>query len=143
MLQQAGVERDHAVLRAGLDVGADLEGLVVADAAADGGRGEHDLERGDSAVHLAVRVELRQEDLRDHGLEAGRELRADLRLLVCGEGVTYCSHQDVLWEEKSEAFWEILKITIQKYKEIGFFITQGINHLIHLHRQLILHQFYL
>ena len=44
-------------------------------------------------------------------------------LLVSGEGVTYCSHQDVLWEEKSEEFWEILKITILKYKEIGLWGT--------------------
>ena len=38
-------------------------------------------------MHLAVRVELRQEDLRDHGLEADGELRAHLLLLVGGEGV--------------------------------------------------------
>ena len=68
-------------------VWTDLEGLVVADAAADGGRGEHDLERGDSAVHLAVRVELRQEDLGDDGLESHGELRAHLLLLVGWEGV--------------------------------------------------------
>ena len=38
-------------------------------------------------MHLAVRVELRQEDLRDDRLQAHGELRAHLFLLVGGEGV--------------------------------------------------------
>ena len=43
--------------------------------------------------------------------------------IVCGEGVTYCSSQKLLWEEKSDAYWDILKITVQKYKEIGLWGT--------------------
>lgn len=43
--------------------------------------------------------------------------------LICGEGVTYCSRQDVLWEEKSDAFWDMIRITILKYREIGLWGT--------------------
>ena len=43
--------------------------------------------------------------------------------LLCGEGVTYCSRQDVLWEEKSDAFWDMIRITILKYKETGLWGT--------------------
>ena len=87
MFEQAAVERDHAELRAGLHVALDHVRLVVADAALDGRRGDHDLEGGDTAVHLAVRFELRQEDLGDHGLQTRGELRADLLLLVRRERI--------------------------------------------------------
>ncbi len=43
--------------------------------------------------------------------------------VVCGEGVTYCSSQKLVWEENSEEFWDILKIMIKKYKEIGLWGT--------------------
>lgn len=39
--------------------------------------------------------------------------------VVCGEGVTYCSAQDLLWEENSELFWKIVRYARQRYKEIG------------------------
>lgn len=40
-------------------------------------------------------------------------------LIVCGEGVTYCSAQDVLWEERSELFWNMVRYARKRYKEIG------------------------
>ena len=43
--------------------------------------------------------------------------------LLSGEGVTYCSRQDVLWEEKSGAFWDMVRITILKYRETGLWGT--------------------
>lgn len=39
--------------------------------------------------------------------------------VVCGEGVDYCSSQELLWEEKSEEYWELVKIAMTKYKELG------------------------
>lgn len=43
--------------------------------------------------------------------------------LVCGEGVTYCSVKELLWEEKSDEYWEIVKIAMMKYKELGLWGT--------------------
>lgn len=40
-------------------------------------------------------------------------------LVVCGEGVTYCSSQDVLWEENSELFWKMVRHAMDRYKELG------------------------
>ena len=47
--QQVRVQRHHAPAGAGLDVGGDAEGLVVADQGADGRGGDHDLEGGHAA----------------------------------------------------------------------------------------------
>lgn len=43
--------------------------------------------------------------------------------VMCGEGVTYCSSQKLLWEETSDAYWDMLKIAVMKYKEIGLWGT--------------------
>ena len=43
--------------------------------------------------------------------------------LVCGEGVTYCSSQELVWEENSEEYWEIVRIAMMKYKELGLWGT--------------------
>ncbi len=40
-------------------------------------------------------------------------------LIVCGEGVTYCSAQDVVWEEGSDLFWKLVGHARQRYKDIG------------------------
>lgn len=39
--------------------------------------------------------------------------------ILCGEGISYCSHKEVLWEERSEKFWEIVALAMRRYKEIG------------------------
>ena len=39
--------------------------------------------------------------------------------VMCGEGVTYCSSKIVLWEEKSQRFWEMVEHAMKRYKEIG------------------------
>ena len=78
-----GVEGVHAVLRAGLDVRRDAECLAVADQRLNGGRGDHDLERGDASGL----VDAGQEHLGDDADETRGELGADLRLLVGREGV--------------------------------------------------------
>ena len=82
-LDEVAVEGLHAPLAAGLDVGGDAEGLVVAYEGADGGGGDHDLEGGDAAGAVLAG----HEGLGDDGDEGGGELGPDLLLLVGGEGV--------------------------------------------------------
>lgn len=43
--------------------------------------------------------------------------------VICGEGVTYCSNKAVLWEEKSERYWELVEYAMRRYKEIGLWGT--------------------
>ncbi len=43
--------------------------------------------------------------------------------IICGEGVTYCSSKLVLWEEKSELYWNMVRLAMQRYKEIGLWGT--------------------
>ena len=43
--------------------------------------------------------------------------------VVSGEGVTYCSSQKLLWEEKSEEYWDMVKYAMMRYKEIGLWGT--------------------
>ncbi|MBO4406568.1 MAG: hypothetical protein J5849_02620 [Clostridia bacterium] len=43
--------------------------------------------------------------------------------VVCGEGVDYVSSQELLWEEKSEEYWELVGIAMAKYKELGLWGT--------------------
>ena len=43
--------------------------------------------------------------------------------VVCGEGVTYCASLNLTWEEENEDYWEIIKIMMQKYKELGLWGT--------------------
>ncbi len=43
--------------------------------------------------------------------------------VVCGEGVAYCSSIPLLFEEHSDAFWDMAKIMMQKYKETGLWGT--------------------
>ena len=39
--------------------------------------------------------------------------------LVLGEGVSYCGSNFLLWEEKSEAYWELLNFAVGEYKKAG------------------------
>ena len=48
---------------------------------------------------------------------------ADGRPVVCGEGVTYICSKLILWEEKSEGYWELVKNTLARYKEAGLWGT--------------------
>ena len=43
--------------------------------------------------------------------------------LVCGEGVTYCSSPVLHWEEKSDGYWELVSLAIEKYKALNFWGT--------------------
>lgn len=45
------------------------------------------------------------------------------RPIVCGEGVSYICHKELLWEEHSDAYWELVLEGIQKYKEAGLWGT--------------------
>ena len=38
---------------------------------------------------------------------------------VCGEGVSYICSKKILWEEHSDNFWETVRQTLAKYKELG------------------------
>src|SRR5688572_27267021 len=82
-LEQEAVERQHAVFRTSLNVGIDTERLVIADERADRWGIDHDFEDGDAARFIRTG----QEQLRDNRLQNGRELNADLFLLVGWESV--------------------------------------------------------
>ena len=87
MVEKTRVERHHTELGARLKIGLDHVRLVVADTASDGVGRRHDLERGDTAVNLAVLVELRKENLRNYRLKTGGELGSHLLLLIRRERV--------------------------------------------------------
>ena len=48
---------------------------------------------------------------------------ANGRPVVCGEGVTYICSKLILWEEKSEKYWDLIKYTLSRYKEAGLWGT--------------------
>jgi len=39
--------------------------------------------------------------------------------LVLGEGVTYCAHADMRWEERSDAYWEVVEHAARAYRAHG------------------------
>ncbi len=43
--------------------------------------------------------------------------------VVCGEGVSYIGHKELIWEEKSETYWKLVEEAIKKYKEFGMWGT--------------------
>jgi hypothetical protein len=43
--------------------------------------------------------------------------------LVCGEGVSYIGSKQILWEEKSEAYWRFVKEGLALYKQAGVWGT--------------------
>lgn len=43
--------------------------------------------------------------------------------LVCGEGVSYIAAKAIMWEEKSDTYWSLVKYGIQKFKEAGMWGT--------------------
>jgi len=43
--------------------------------------------------------------------------------VVCGEGVTYIGSKELLWEEHSETYWNLLEEVIRKYREAGLWGT--------------------
>ncbi|MBO7341368.1 MAG: hypothetical protein J6U87_01670, partial [Clostridia bacterium] len=42
---------------------------------------------------------------------------------VCGEGVAYSGGYDLVWEEKSEDYWTIIKEMMEGYRELGLWGT--------------------
>src|SRR4029077_8304580 len=80
--EQAFVEQEHAVLAAGLDAGVDAVRLVFANEVHDGGRDDHHFVGGDHALGLFGKQGLGQ-----HADEGGRQLSADLVLLLLGKHV--------------------------------------------------------
>lgn len=40
--------------------------------------------------------------------------------IVSGEGMTYCGARWLTWEENSDLYWEMVKYTMDSYKEAGF-----------------------
>jgi hypothetical protein len=41
-------------------------------------------------------------------------------LLVVGEGATFCGHPEMRWEEKSEAYWELVDHASRRLKDEGY-----------------------
>jgi hypothetical protein len=39
--------------------------------------------------------------------------------LVLAEGITYCGSNHILWEEKSDCYWEFLEYAVKRYREAG------------------------
>jgi hypothetical protein len=39
--------------------------------------------------------------------------------LVMGEGASYCAHADMRWEERSDAYWEVVEHAARAYREHG------------------------
>ena len=39
--------------------------------------------------------------------------------VVCGEGVTYVPSKELLWEEHSEKYWELVEDVVMRYREKG------------------------
>jgi hypothetical protein len=54
-----------------------------------------------------------------HNLENG----LSNTLVVCGEGVTYSGGYRLIWEEKSEEYWMLVKEMMQGYRELGLWGT--------------------
>jgi len=40
--------------------------------------------------------------------------------LILGEGVSYCADQRLRWEERSDAYWEVVEHAARAYREHGF-----------------------
>ena len=39
--------------------------------------------------------------------------------LVMGEGASYCAHADMRWEERSDAYWEVVEHAARAYRDHG------------------------
>lgn len=59
---------------------------------------------------------------REKNLRIARE-NADGLPMVCGEGVSYICSKNILWEEKSEAYWNFVKEGLDLYKKAGVWGT--------------------
>ena len=44
-------------------------------------------------------------------------------LVVCGEGVSYPPSKELVWEEYSEKYWELVKEIVERYAESGMWGT--------------------
>lgn len=51
-------------------------------------------------------------------LEIRKAIFPDI-LLVVGEGATYCAHRHMRWEEKSDAYWELVSYATRRLREEG------------------------
>jgi hypothetical protein len=38
---------------------------------------------------------------------------------VCGEGVSYICSKELLWEERSESYWAVVKQMLETYRDLG------------------------
>jgi len=43
--------------------------------------------------------------------------------VICGEGVSYCGSYDVIWEETSEEYWDIMREVMVAYRNLGMWGT--------------------
>lgn len=60
----------------------------------------------------------------DNNFEHIKEAMANFDVpIVCGEGVSYIASKKLLWEEKSEKYWELVEKAMDKYKEFGLWGT--------------------
>ncbi len=43
--------------------------------------------------------------------------------VICGEGVSYCGGYDLVWEERSDTYWEIIAYMMEAYRKAGLWGT--------------------
>ncbi|MFZ2657335.1 MAG: cellulase-like family protein [Victivallales bacterium] len=69
--------------------------------------------------HLSSQITEYKKDIDDNirkALETRKALFQDI-ILVVGEGATYCAHPKMRWEEKSDAYWELVGYATRRLKE--------------------------
>ena len=81
--------------------------------------------RPECLPEIEAALEQKLTDMKEHYREELEErLRealtfAEGRPLVCGEGVSYIASKEILWEERSEQYWVMVKYGLKRFKEAG------------------------
>ena len=55
-------------------------------------------------------------------VESIKKINPDIKV-VCGEGVSYVASKTLLWEERSELCFKLVKTVLQKYRDVGMWGT--------------------
>ena len=72
--------------------------------------------------HLSEKIDDYKKAIDDNiskALETRKALFPDI-ILAVGEGATYCAHPKMRWEEKSDAYWELVGYATRRLKEEGY-----------------------
>ncbi len=72
--------------------------------------------------HLTVNIDEYKKAV-DDSIRTACETRSAIFpdiILVVGEGATYCAHRHMRWEEKSDAYWELVNYATRRLREEGY-----------------------